>query len=616
MTVSNQEPPVAPIGMPNLGAESGLWRSYQYLKPYWKITLSAYLTLVVMIGLNLAIPQLIRWMIDSGIHNGNLQLLGIGVLALLSLSLVKGLLTYFQGKWSEMASQSVAYDLRNELQRKLTLLSFSYHDKTETGELLSRAIQDVERIRFLTGRATLRILEALLLLIGTAGVLLWMNSSLALLILAAMPLLIYRALYFGRRYRPLALEIQRALAVLTTRVEQSLRGAMVVKAFAQEEAENRSFQEANEAWFDLSAFAARMQAINLPLLFLIANIGTVAILWYGGILVVRQQLTLGELVAFIAYLGQLIDPVRRLGMIIPAVAMAGSAAERVFDVLDSIPEVVDAPDAIDLPPVHGHVRFDHLSFSYGHRDVLRDIDFEAQPGQVIALLGATGSGKTSLVNLIPRFYDPTQGAVLMDGYNLRRLRLNSLRSQIGIVLQETVLFAGSVRENIAFGRPDCSEEELQAAAKAAQAHEFILHMREGYDTPVGERGVTLSGGQKQRLAIARALLLDPRILILDDATASVDAETERKIQIALENLMQGRTTFVIAHRLNTLRKADLILVLEKGRIVARGVHDSLLRESEIYRETYLRQVMSVDLDQAVPQIRSIFSGDGPAEGAA
>ncbi len=574
-----------------------LWRCYGYLRPYWKTSVGAYLALLGILVLNLSIPQLVRMIIDRGIRMGDSSWLTAGVIALLLLALLKGIFTFLQGKWSETASQGAVYDLRNEIQRKLTQLSFSFHDRTETGELLSRAVQDVERIRFLTGRATLRILEGVLLLAGTSGVLLWMNPPLTLLVLPTVLILVYQALHFGRRFRPLSLKIQQTLAALTARVEQNIRGALVVKSFGQEEGETRRFRQVNESWFNLSATSGRLQAFNIPLLFLMANIGSVIILWFGGTLVVRNLLTLGELVAFIAYVGQLIEPVRRLGMIIPAVAIANSAAERVFAVIDSITEVTDAPDAFPLPAIQGHVVFQDVSFAYSEREVLHKIHCEALPGQVIALLGPTGSGKTSLVNLIPRFYDPTSGFVLVDGIDLRNVTISSLRSQIGIVLQETILFAATVRENIVFGKPDCSDEEMVAAAKAAQAHEFILQMPQGYDTLIGERGVTLSGGQKQRVAIARALLMNPRILILDDATASVDAETERQIQIALERLMRSRTTFVIAHRLNTLRRADLILVMERGRIIARGTHAALIQESSLYRETYLRQIMSADLSQ-------------------
>ncbi|HSF79840.1 MAG TPA: ABC transporter ATP-binding protein [Anaerolineales bacterium] len=584
-----------------------LWRVYGYLKPYWQHTCGAYLALLAILGLNITLPQFIRWIIDTGIANNQPGVLAWSVLALLGLTLLKGVLTYFEGLWNETASQNVAYDLRNHIQRKLTLLSFSFHDQTETGELLSRAVQDVERIRFLTGRATLRILEGTLMLIGTSLVLLSMDARLALPVIAILPLLIYRALHFGRRYRPLSILVQQQLAVLTTAVEQNLRGSRVVKAYAQEGAEIEIFDRENSHWFDLSVQAAQMQAINIPLLFMIANAGLVLIIWYGGRQVIHGELTLGVLVAFMTYLGQLIEPVRRLGLIIPVVAIAGSAAERIFEILDAIPEVEDEPGAKPLPPIEGKVHFDHVSFSYGRRQVLNDIDFEVQPGQVVALLGPTGSGKSTITNLLPRFYDPTSGCIQVDGHDIRQVRLLSLRSQIGIVLQETTLFATTVRENIAFGCAGAAEEEIVQAARAAQAHEFISRMPQGYDTRVGERGVTLSGGQKQRLAIARALLLDPRILILDDATASVDTETEHLIQQAFERLMQDRTTFVIAHRLSTVRRADLILVLDGGEIVARGTHDSLLGSSRLYTEIYQHQLKPQQTDE---RIRAKTSQEG------
>jgi ATP-binding cassette subfamily B protein len=323
----------------------------------------------------------------------------------------------------------------------------------------------------------------------------------------------------------------------------------------------------------------------------IANLGTVGILWYGGRLVIQGGLSAGELVAFLTYLAQLFGPVRTLGNVIPAVAQAAAAGDRIFEILDTQSDVTDAPDAIELPAIQGHVKFEHVYFTYGngHR-VLTDINIEAQPGQIIALLGATGSGKTSIMNLIPRFYDPTQGRVTIDGHDLLEVSIHSLRRQIGIVLQETTLFAATIRENIAMGRPEATEVEIVEAAKAAQAHNFILELPDKYDTEVGERGVTLSGGQKQRIAIARALLKDPRILLLDDATASVDTQTERLIQMALARLMKGRTSFIIAQRLSTVRMADLILVLEKGRITASGKHADLLHKSELYARIYQRQL--------------------------
>jgi ATP-binding cassette subfamily B protein len=484
----------------------------------------------------------------------------------------------------------VAYDLRNEIQKKLTQLSFSFHDTSEAGELLSRAIQDVERLRFLTGRATIRILDGILMIIVTMIILIVMDYRLGLFVLVSMPILIHRAYYFGSRFRPLSLMVQKQVARLTTTVEQNLRGSRVVKAYAQEPEEIERFEEENQRWFDLTRSAARLQAVNVPLMFLLSNIGMVVIVLFGGYLVIQQELTFGVLIAFITYMGQLVEPIRRLGIIIPAVAIAGSSAERIFDILDTVPDVQDEPDAQPMAILEGHVKFEQVSFSYGRQTVLHDIDFEALPGQIVALLGATGSGKSTIISLIPRFYDPTAGKILVDGKDIRQATLNSLRSQIGIVLQETTLFAASIRENIAFGQSNATEEDIIAAAKAAQAHEFIVRSPKGYDTYVGERGIALSGGQKQRIAIARVLLMNPRLLILDDATASVDTETEHLIQTAFENLIKGRTTFVIAHRLSTVRNADLILVLDHGQIVARGTHDSLLKTSRQYLEIYNRQL--------------------------
>jgi ABC-type multidrug transport system fused ATPase/permease subunit len=580
-----------PISLRQQDALPILLRSLRFLRPYRRITAGAYLLLLLITALALVMPQFIRWIVDQGIRGGDTDLLFWSVMLLLAVTAVKGILTFVQGRWTEVASQGVAYDLRNAIHHKLAYLSFAYHDQTETGQLLSTSIRDVDRIRFLTGRAVLRLAESGTLIIGTAAVMLWMNPQLAILSMATMPVLAWRAFDYGRHFRPISRTIQDQVGVLTARLEQNLRGARVVKAFAQEEPEIERFERQNNHWFDLSAEAARLQAINVPLLDLIANASTVIIIWYGGYLVINGSLTLGELVAFTTYMAQLIGPVRRLGSIIPALAQAVASGERVFEVLDADSAVQEAPDAIELPPVQGHVRFEQVSFGYrdGH-PVLEGIDFEAKPGQVVALLGSTGSGKSSVTNLVPRFYDPSHGRVTIDGYDVSRVTIQSLRSQIGIVLQGSMLFIASIRENIAFGRPDATDEEVMAAAKAAQAHDFIMEMPQGYDTRVGEQGVTLSGGQQQRISIARALLTDPRILILDDATASVDTHTEQLIQTALDRLMQGRTSFVIAQRLSTVRMAHLILVLEDGRIATAGTHEELLTSSPLYAEIYQRQL--------------------------
>jgi ABC-type multidrug transport system fused ATPase/permease subunit len=600
-SISSPTPEIPIVERSNRDTWRILWRAFGYLRPYRHLVIGTYATMIIIGGLSLIIPQFIRLIIDRGIRQQEISFLGWSVLALLGLTFIKGIFTYFQGRWTEVASQTVAYDLRNAIQNKLTVLPFSYHDRTETGQLLSRAIQDVERIRFLTGRAAFRIIDGAFLLVATAVVLFTMNTSLAFLVMLTMPLLVWRSLSFGRRFRPLSLAIQDQLAVLTTNLEQNLRGARVVKAFAQEDAEIGRFRQQNERWFALSALSSRLEGVNIPLMDLIANLGTVAVIGYGGWLVTQEALTLGELVAFTTYLGQLTTPVRRIGLVLPAIIMASASGERIFEILDQIPDVKDAPDAIALPKIKGYVEFEDVSFGYLKRHrVLQNISFAAEPGQVVALLGATGSGKSTIMNLLPRFYDPTRGRVLVDGHDLRQVKLASLRSQMGIVLQETTLFAATIGENIAFSQPDATEDEIIAAAKAAQAHDFINELPGGYETHVGERGVTLSGGQKQRIAIARALLANPAILILDDATASVDTQTERLIQTALGNLMNGRTTFVIAHRLSTVRRADLILVLDKGQIVARGTHDELLAQSSHYQEIYNKQLR--------PQEREVAKG--------
>ncbi len=568
-----------------------LARCFGYLRPHQQYVVGIYLAVLLINTVNILVPQFIRWIVDQGIFAGDRELLQQAVFGLLGVTLLKGLLVFFQGKWSEVASQSVAYDLRNAVHRKLTELSFSFHDRTEAGQILSRTIQDVERIRFLTGRAILRLTEGTVLLVGTVGILIWMNPSLGGLMILILPLLIYRAYVFGREFRPLSIRIQNQLGVLTTRLEQNLRGARVVKSFAQEEAEIERFLRENEAWFDLSARSVRLEAVNVPMLDLLANLGTALVLFYGGRLVIQGDLTLGELVAFTTYLGQLVRPIQLIGRVIPVLAIAASAGERVFAILDEKPEVADRPGAFPLPRIQGHVRFENVSFGYQNGStVLKDVSFEAQPGQVIALLGATGAGKSTVINMVTRFYEPTRGQVLVDGYDIGEVRLKSLRDQIGIVLQDTILFAATIGENIAFGRPETPQEAIIQAARDAQAHDFIMATSQGYATRVGERGMTLSGGQKQRLAIARALLTDPRILILDDATSSVDTQTERKIQLALERLMEGRTTFVIAHRLSTVRRADVILVMEKGVVVAQGTHETLLRTSPLYQEIYRLQL--------------------------
>lgn len=594
-----------------------LLRCFSYMKPHWRWAVGGYLLLMLANGLQVVKPQLIRGMVDRGIEGQDLPYLGWGSLGLLGLTVLAGILGFFQGRWIEQLSQNVAYDLRNQLYAKLTNLSFSYHDRTEAGQLLARAMQDVDRLRFLSGRATMRLAEGALLFIVSVGVMMAMNPRLALLALVSMPLITLQAYWYSKKMRPLWRAMRDQISRMTSWVEQNLRGARIVKGFAQEEAEIARFRRQTETWLQMARKSAWIRAVNNPAVVFLTNLGTIFIIWYGGRLVVQGELTLGELVAFTSYMGQLAGPVRTLGRMVPFLADAVASGERIFEILDAESEVQEAPDAIELPPIQGHVRFENVSFAYfGRHRVLQDINIDAPPGQIIALLGMTGSGKSSIVSLIPRFYDVTSGRVTIDGYDVRDVTLESLRSQIGIVLQETTLFAATIRENIAFGRPEATDEEVIEAAKAAQAHEFIMEMPEGYETHVGERGVTLSGGQKQRIAIARALLKDPRILILDDAMSSVDTETERLIQQALTRLMHGRTSFVIAHRLSTVRMADQILVLERGRIVARGTHEELLRTSGLYVEIYQRQLRPQEVAEVLERHGISVAPVGDPPGAA
>ena len=588
----------APLRLRNPAAFRIIGRCLTYLRPYWLRATGAFVGRMMLTVLTVVIPQLMRTMVDRGIRGGEIQVIQWGVAGLMGLVVVRGLSTFFSSRWSEVAAQSVAYDMRNALYDKLQSLSFSYHDQAETGQLLSRTVGDVDRVRFLTGRALIHLIQTLLLIAGVAISMLTMNVRLALLVLALVPFLTYTALEFGRRFRPLFRAVRQQMDVLNTRLEQNLRGARVVTAFAQEAREVQRFDDENARVLDLNLLGARLRATSMPFMQLLASAGTILVLLYGGILVIRDQLTLGELVAFTAYIGELVAPVRRLGWVIAAITQAVASAERIFEILDAKSEVKDLPGAVDLGSVRGHVRFEHVSFAYLKRErVLQDVDFEAQPGQVIALLGTTGSGKSTVINLIPRFYDPTAGRILLDGQDIREVTILSLRRQIGIVMQDTTLFADTVRANITFGRPDASQDEIVAAARAAAAHDFVMELSEGYETYVGERGVTLSGGQKQRIAIARALLKDPRILILDDATSSVDTETEATIQAALTRLMEGRTSFVIAQRLSTVRKADHILVLDRGQIASRATrtdgasaHEQLLQSSGLYAEIYYGQL--------------------------
>jgi len=573
-----------------------LWRALGYLRRYWLLAAGAFLGLLISTATRLAVPRLTQMIIDNGIAAGRMNVVIWAALGTVGMAVAGSVFSFLQGVLSARTAQGVAYDLRNRLYAKIQSLSFSYHDRAQTGQLLTRATSDVEAVRMFVGMGFIQLLSAILMMVGSITLLFATDWQLAFIILVLVPLTFGVFAFFAGKARPLFMQIQQRLADLNTVLQENLAGVRVVKAFAREFHEQARYARANQSLFDLNLVVGRLFAVAIPLIFLIANLALLAVYWVGGYQAIAGHLSVGRLVAFASYMMMVFFPMLMLGMIITMVSQAGASAERVFEILDAQSEVVEKPDAVELPAVEGRLAFEQVSFRYfsGGELVLKDVSFVAEPGQTVALLGATGSGKSTIVALIPRFYDVTEGRVTVDGHDVCSVTLDSLRRQIGIVLQETALFSGTIRENIAFGRPEAPVEEVTAAAKAAEAHDFIMAFPEGYDTPVGERGVMLSGGQKQRIAIARALLLDPRILILDDATSSVDYETEYRIQRALERLMEGRTSFVIAQRIATVLNADQILVLDQGEIVARGTHEELMQESSIYAEIYYSQLEGED----------------------
>jgi ATP-binding cassette, subfamily B, multidrug efflux pump len=565
---------------------NALRRALTYLRSSWLLTLGAAISLLLATATSLVSPQVLRIVIDQGITAKNQQVLILSTIALVGVAAVRGIVSFTQEYWSEKASQSAAYEMRNALFDKLQGLSFSYHDRAQTGQLMTRITSDVEQVHGFISMGLLQLLNAVLMMIGSLVALFSINWRLTLLVMLTIPALAVVLINFMRTIRPLFGLVQAKVGALNTVLQENLAGVRVVQAFAREPYEAARYTTLNDELLDANIRAINGISSNFPLIFLIANLGTLTVAWYGGHQVIGGTLSLGDLVAFTTYLTLLLMPIMAIGMIMAQISRAIVSAERIFEVLDVQSEVLDRPGAFALPPINGEITFADVSFRYAGSEgqVLDHVSFTARPGQTIAIMGQTGSGKSTIINLIPRFYDVTGGQVLLDGYDVRDLLLESLRAQIGIVLQDTTLFSGPVRENIAYGRPDASDAAIEAAARAAQAHDFIMSFPDGYATVVGERGIGLSGGQRQRIAIARALLHDPRILILDDSTSAVDAETEYQIQRALAHLMHGRTSFVIAQRISTVRTADLILLLDDGRIVAQGTHDDLLRESALYGE--------------------------------
>lgn len=570
-----------------------LGRLLGYARRYWLALAAGVAAMGAGLVAALIVPYIIRVVIDRAIVGGDVRLLGWAASAVIGVSLIRGVFAFGERYAMEYLAQKVIYDLRNALYSHLQRLSFSFYDHAQTGQLMSRVTGDVETLRRFLGFGLMNLVSNGLTMLAVLAVLVSLHWRLTVLSLATLPFTVLAIARFSREIRPAYTAIQQQLAVITSRLQENLSGVRVVRAFAREEDEEARFHRENTAYLERTVAAARLWAFFFPLMNFITGAGTALVIWYGGREVILGRLSLGSLVAFNSFLLMLIMPLRMIGWIVNLSQRAQAAGQRIFEILDTEPDVRDLPGARPLPRVRGEVVFENVSFTYEPRGAegddfftVHDINLRVRPGETVAVLGATGSGKSTLVNLIPRFYDPTAGRVLIDGVDIREVTLESLRRQIGVVLQDTFLFSASIRENIAYGRPGATLEEIQEAARAAGIHDFITGLPQGYDTLVGERGVGLSGGERQRVAIARALLMDPRILILDDSTSSVDTETEHAIQAALRRLMVGRTTFVIAQRLATLKSADRIVVLEEGRIVDEGDHAALLSRSRIYREIY------------------------------
>jgi ATP-binding cassette subfamily B protein len=579
-----------------------------YLRPYMPQLVLAYSAMFAVTLMNLVIPQIIKNAIDEGLAAGEARALFAAGGVILGIALVRGLAGFGQLYFGEWLTHRVSYDLRDHFYNAVQSLPFSFHDQSHTGDLMSRATSDISETERFVGIGLMGLISTLLLLAGIVVAMLLESVQLSLLGLIPMPLLVFSTVRFGNVVRPLFKSIQEQMGVLSSNMQESMTGIRVVKAFAREPYELEKFDVANNEWFDRRYTVIRLWATNWPWFTFLVATSIFLLLWFGGPMALEGTITVGTLFALISYVLLLSDPVQRLGFHVNLTATAGASAARVFEMVDMPNEIVDRPEAVVLERVRGEVTFEEVGFAYQEgRPILHDITFQAHPGQVIALIGPTGSGKSTVTNLIPRFYNASEGRILVDGHDIQQVTVKSLRQQIGIVLQDPFLFSQTVGENIAYGRPEASDDEVIAAAKAAHAHDFIMSFPDGYDTRVGERGVTLSGGQKQRVAIARALLADPRILILDDSTSSVDTETEHLIQQALVKLMQGRTTFVIAQRLLTLKNADCILVLDQGEIVERGSHEELLAYNGLYRQIYDLQLR--DQEEFVALQEKMETGD-------
>jgi ABC-type multidrug transport system fused ATPase/permease subunit len=579
------------------------WRTFvrllTFLQPYRaSFVVSSLLAIASQVAL-IGIPILTGVVFDEIERSRGRELWVVvaGIAGIVLLGLVRAGLMLGRRLISGRQALAVEYDIRDELYSHFLRLSFGFYDRSQTGQLMSRATIDLQSVRFFLGYGLIFFAQHVVTVVVVTAVLFVLEWRLALVAVAITPAIVYTAARYSRVSHPVLRDVQQKLADVATVAEESIVGVHVVKSFSQEERRGERFARAADSVFDQTLSANRQRALYVPLLTFLPLLAQAAVLLFAGRMVVSGSMSTGQFVTFNLLLAMLVMPLRMIGMWIGQAQRATAAGERIFEVLDEPEEIADRPDAEPLPAGPGHLRFEGVDFGYDReRPVLEDVDLEVAPGRTVALIGRTGSGKTTLASLVPRFYDATAGRVLLDGYDVRDLQRRSLRSAIGVISQDPFLFSASVRDNIAFGLPDAPHEAVEAAARAAQAHEFIEELPQQYDTVIGERGITLSGGQRQRIAIARALLIDPRILILDDATASVDATTEARIRAGLRVVMRDRTTIIIAHRLSTIALADEIVVLEDGRIAGRGTQADLLEESPLFREIHehglLQQVVA------------------------
>jgi ATP-binding cassette subfamily B protein len=576
-------------------------RLLSFLRPYKR---GVVISIVLAVGSQACQIALIwvtgRNVIDGALESGDTSQLWLYVAVIVALGIVSSVLMSGRRLISGKQALDVEMDLRQSLYSHLVRLSFGFYDRNQTGQLMSRATVDLQGVRFFLGYGLIFFFQNALTVVSVTIVLFFLEWRLALAVLAVTPFLIALAYRYSHVAHPTLRNVQQKLADVATVAEENIVGVHVVKAFAQEPAEEQKFAARNDSLFAETIRANRQRATYVPLLSFLPLLAQAAVLLFGARMVAHGSLSVGYFVAFNLFLGMLVMPLRGLGMWIGQAQRATASGERIFQVLDEPEEVADKPEAVDLPPGDGEIRFENVSFSYlPGRPVLEEVDLTLDAGTTLALIGHTGSGKTTLASLLPRFYDVEAGRVLVDGADVRDVRLASLRREIGVIPQDPFLFSTTVRENIAFGRPEMTDAEVERVARLAEAHEFVERLPQGYETVIGERGITLSGGQRQRVAIARALAIDPRILILDDATASVDATTEAQIRVGLREVMSGRTTLIIAHRLSTIALADEIVVLDEGRIAARGTHDELLDTSGIYREIYEHGLLERQFADAV-----------------